>query len=151
MAWLRRGLGAVLADLEPFLGLEPRHSPQASPVHRTLLALGHGRLSLPAAATFTRLRLAGADVPVTARASSHLKAHLVLSVPRSSGRNHGMSDVLHHVPLHRLTLHDHEAAPLNEELARLATGLAQSQPGVGKTNLGGWQVPRGLAPHAPSL
>ena len=36
----------------------------------------------------------------------------------------------------------HEATPLNAELARLASGLARSQPGVDKTNLGGWQVPR---------
>ena len=152
MAWLRRGLGAVLADLEPFLGLEPRHSPQASPVHRTLLALGHGRLSLPAAATFTQLRLAGADVPVTARASSHLKAHLVLSVPRPSGRAEMASPLgsSSHVPLHRLTLHDHEAAPLNAELARFASGLAQSQPGVGKTNLGGWQSADELFEGSPS-
>ena len=152
MAWLRRALGAVLADLEPFLGLEPRHSPQASPVHRTLLALGHGRLSLPAAATFTQLRLAGEDVTVTVRASSHLKAHLVLSVPRPSGRA-AMASPLgssSQVPLHRLTLHEYEAAPLNAELARLASGLAQSQPGVGKTNLGGWQSADELFEGNPS-
>ena len=113
MAWLRRALGALIADLEPFLGLEPRHAPQSSPVHRTLLALGHGRLSLPAAATFTQLHLGGADIPVSARVSSHLRAHLVLSVPRPSGRA-AMASPLgrprsSHVPLHRLTLHDHEA------------------------------------------
>ena len=149
MAWLRpirRGLGAVLADLEPFLGLEPRPSPQTSPVHRALLALGHGSLSLPAAATFTRLPLAGADVPLTARASSTWKSHLVLSVPRPSGRaataSSSSAGSRSHVPLHRLRLHEHEAAPLNTELARLARRLASSQPGVDKTNFGGWQVPR---------
>ena len=149
MAWLRpirRGLGAVLADLEPFLGLEPRPSPQTSPVHRALLALGHGSLSLPAAATFTRLPLAGADVPLTARASSTWKSHLVLSVPRPSGRaamaSSSSPGSRSHVPLHRLRLHEHEAAPLNAELARLASRLAWSQPGVDKTNFGGWQVPR---------
>ena len=149
MAWLRpirRGLGAVLADLEPFLGLEPRPSTQTSPVHRALLALGHGSLSLPAAATFTRLPLAGADVPLTARASSTWKSHLVLSVPRPSGRaataSSSSAGSRSHVPLHRLRLHEHEAAPLNAELARLASRLAWSQPGVDKTNYGGWQVPR---------
>ena len=149
MAWLRpirRGLGAVLADLEPFLGLEPRPSPQTLPVHRALLALGHGSLSLPAAATFTRLPLAGADVPLTARASSTWKSHLVLSVPRPSGRaataSSSSAGSRSHVPLHRLRLHEHEAAPLNAELARLARRLASSQPGVDKTNFGGWQVPR---------
>ena len=149
MAWLRpirRGLGAVLADLEPFLGLEPRPSPQTSPVHRALLALGHGSLSLPAAATFTQLPLAGADVPLTARASSTWKSHLVLSVPRPSGRaamaSSSSPGSRSHVPLHRLRLHEHEAAPLNAELARLASRLAWSQPGVDKTNYGGWQVPR---------
>ena len=149
MAWLRpirRGLGAVLADLEPLLGLEPRPSPQASPVHRALLALGHGSLSLPAAATFTQLPLAGADVPLTARASSTWKSHLVLSVPRPSGRAVTASSSSprsrSHVPLHRFSLHEHEATPLNAELARLASGLARSQPGVDKTNLGGWLVPR---------
>lgn len=54
------------------------------------------------------------------------------------------------MPLHRFTVQPHEAAPLNAELARLASGLAQSERGVGKTNLGGWQSDDELFDGTPS-
>ena len=139
----------MLADLEPILGLEPPQSPHAAPIHRALLALGHGRLSLPAAATFTRLRLAGTFIPVTARATRQLRSHLVIRVPRPSHRA-AKAQNTSHVPLHRFVVQPDEAAPLNAQLATLASGLAQSEPGVGKTNLGGWQSADSLFDGSPS-
>ena len=151
---LRRGLGALLDDLEPFLGLEPRHhrgGAVSSSIRDALLAIGHGKLALPSSTQFNRLAPTTSSIPVaTAHGAKWLRNHDALAIPRPSERGSTSSaTVTPSMPLHRFTLRRSAAAPLNAQLADLALRMERGGGGNSKTNQGGYQSADDLLDEEP--
>lgn len=139
---LRRGLGALLDDLEPFLGLEPPHrrgSAASSSIRDALLAIGHGKLALPSSTHFQRLAPVTSSISLTTHGERWLHSHDAMAIPRPSERGSSSSSTASSMLLHRFTLRRSTAAPLNKQLADLALRLERGGGGNSKTNQGGYQ------------